>query len=402
MRQFKTGIILAAGASTRFFPFGDKNLFNFAGKPLLLYQIEKLWPYFERMFIVAKSNDDLNFIKNIVSSYKNITVVPQKGEGQAAALLSLTDTLSGQVVVINNCDIFNEKVIFEKLTQLKKNHRLILTAKEMNDYFPGGYLQLSGERLLKLIEKPKPEERPSNLVRLVVDYFADFEEFLKVIKKLSDLRQDGAYEGALNSYLTKVDSAYVKYDDYWYFLKYPWHVLSVKDFFLRNLKGHRDDDVKIHPTAIIQGEVYLANEVIVHEYAKIVGPCYIGPKTVVGNYALIRESMIGANSIIGGYSEVTRSYLGDRVYLHRNYIGDSVFENDILCGAEMLCANFRFDEEPVAVNVKDTKINSGMTKLGALVGSCVKIGVNTSIMPGVKIAPYTVVMPHSFINQDLK
>lgn len=397
--MFKNIIILAGGKSTRFFPFGDKNAFNFLGESLIEYQIKKFLPYAEKIYIVAHS-DNHDTISHISQKYPQATVSIQKGEGQASALLSCSDTVNGESLVVNNCDIFNETSLFPAIEKMRKTYKLVLTAKKMTDYFPGGYLQFENNKLIKLIEKPAPENRPSDMVRLVVDYFADIKEFIHILQKFPHPHKDGAYEMGLNEYLSQVSAHYREYSDEWFFLKYPWHVLMVKDFFLKKIKKHRGKNVIVHNKAILEGDIFLDDGVTIHEYAKVVGPCYIGKDTIVGNYSMIRQSMIGDNCLIGGYTEVTRSYLGHTVHLHRNYVGDSVFENDILCGSGMVCANFRFDKGEISTPVKSVMTKTGFNKLGAFVGSHVKIGINSSLMPGVKIPAHTHITPHSFVRKD--
>jgi len=240
------------------------------------------------------------------------------------------------------------------------------------------------------------------MVSLVVDYFANFSEFIDVLKSLKNPAKDGAFEEGLNIYLKKVKAIFINYQDYWYFLKYPWHVLSLKYFFLSQVKKHVGKNVFLDKTAKIEGDVYLEDGVKIYEHSKIVGPCYIGKNTIVGNYSLIKESMIGENCLIGGYSEVTRSYLGNKVYLHRNYLGDSVIENNVLFGAGAVCANFRFDEKEIHSSVNGDMINCQRNKLGAIIGSNVKIGVNSSLMPGIKIVANSIVMPNSIVLKDIK
>ena len=79
----------------------------------------------------------------------------------------------------------------------------------------------------------------------------------------------------------------------------------------------------------------------------------------------------------------------------------SVLENNILFGAGALAANFRFDEKNVLSTVKGERIDTNLHKLGALVGSNVKVGVNASLMPGVKIAAGERVNPGIVVKKDV-
>lgn len=413
MEKFENIIILAAGKSTRFWPLTDKNLFSFFGEEILKQQIKKFLPYTKRLFIVSNTNS-FNSIRKIVGTFsnKNIVTTTQKGNGQSAGLLSTQKVIKGEAIVLNNVDLFDEKEIFPLLFKMKDKYQTILTARKIKNYFPGGYLKLNKNNVIGVVEKPKPNKIPSKFYKMVVDYYADFTVFLSILEKIKTDRDD-VYETGLNkyinSYIEGINSAvkrtrttFIEYDSYWYSLKYPWHVLDfVKHYLSLLTKSYFGKDVFIDKTAKIEGNVYLGDGVKIYEYSKIVGPCYIGKNTIIGNYSLVKESMIGGNCLIGGYSEVTRSYLGNKVYLHRNYLGDSVVENNVLFGAGAVCANFRFNEKEIHSLVNGGMVNSQRNKLGAIIGSNVKIGVNSSLMPGIKIAANSIIMPNSLVLKDI-
>jgi len=404
MKKLANIIILAAGYGIRFWPLSDKNLFRFLGEEVLKKQIKKFLPYAKRLFVVSNS-DNFVEVKKIANSVadKNIMIVIQKGRGQAAGLLSTKKLIKGEALVLNNVDLFDEKQILPALIRTKEKYQLILTARKIKNYFPGGYLKFAKNKLAAVVEKPKPEEIPSQFYKMVVDYYADFPRFLAILEKITT-DGDDVYEKGINKYLAGSEEkkvTFLEYKDYWYSLKYPWHVLDFAKHYLSLLKkSHFGKNVFVDKTAKIFGNVYLDDGVKIYEYAKVVGPCYIGKNSIIGNYSLVRESMIGDNCLIGGYSEVTRSYLGDKVYLHRNYLGDSVVENNVLFGAGAVCANFRFDEKEIHLTVSGAKVNSRRKKLGAIIGSNVKIGVNASLMPGVRIGSGSIIMPNSLIKRD--
>ena len=119
--------------------------------------------------------------------------------------------------------------------------------------------------------------------------------------------------------------------------------------------------------------------------AVIVGPAYIGKNSVVATNALVRDSHIGENCVIGFGTEIARSHLGNNVWTHTNYIGDSVIGNNVSFGAGTVTGNLRLDEGNIQVNISGEKIDSGMNKFGLVTGDNVRVGINTSFMPGVKI-----------------
>ncbi len=400
--KFKNAVILAGGAGERFWPLQNKALFSFCGKPLLAYQIETILQYAEQVFVVAHENTEES-VKAICAGYGNVKTAVQKGAGQAAAMLALKDHIQGEVLVFNANDVFHPD-IFTSVLQEKnlQNADCLLTAKKSDVYFPGGYIKLEGNRITEVIEKPGAGNEPSQFVRLAVDYFKDVNEFIRSIEE-TNTEQDDRYEQALTAFIRRGKSVrYISYEKDWYPLKYPWHVLPLQQFFLSKIRSHRGSHVTIGKNVEIQGDVYIGNNVKIYGNATIVGPCYVGDNTVIGSYALIIQSNVEHDSLIGGYCEVTRSHIASRVMLHRNYVGDSVLDSGVLMGAGAVLANFRFDEKPISSIIKGEKISTGLTKFGSTIGNSSKIGVNATIAPGIKIGKNTIIGPASYIDKDIE
>lgn len=378
-------LILAGGDSTRFWPLKNKILYRFLGKPLIQHIYEAAVKYSEKITIVASDS----LVTSLRSLLPHAQVIAQTVslEGQAGAILTAKDKIVGDVLILNANDIFNFEILFQLINKLKQNKLdgLIL-AKKVKNYFPGGYLILKEDKLAGIVEKPSPEEVPSDIVKMFADYYSNFETLVGTLEKVQS-KNDDQYEKGLNSLIgngNKVD--FLTYDDYWYTLKYPWHILPMMTHYLNTLNK----------------EIKLGKNVRIAKTAKIEGPCFIDDNTVIGDFALIRQSHIGKNCLVGGYSEITRSYLGNNVSLHRNYVGDSVLDEHVLFGAEATTANFRFDENTVKSSIGDIRTDSQMTKLGTIVGKGSKIGVNTTLLPGIKVGSHTYIAPGCTIVEDVE
>ncbi len=380
MKKIKNILILAGGDSTRFWPLKDKTLFSFLGKPLLLYLVENLLKYGEKIVIVSHPSF-LRKVTNLFAGRAEVIFQDPNLTGMAGAIISAKERVNGEVLILNASDIFNFDILSQFIDKIRdEKAKILLLAKKVKEYFPGGYLRLKNKRVVEIIEKPAPERTPSDMVKLVVDYFFDFQELVKILYQVKTTKDD-QYEQGVNQLLKKhqQDNSYLVYNDYWHSLKYPWQVLLMMRYFLATLKNN---------------EVRLGRNVRIGQYVKITGPTYIGDNTVIGDYVMIRESHIGSNCLIGGYSEVTRSYLDDGVYLHRNYVGDSVLGKNVLMGAGAVLANFRFDGRVIK--------NTGLVKLGSIIGEDSRIGVNGTILPGVKIGKNTFIGPAELIDKDIE
>ena len=187
-------------------------------------------------------------------------------------------------------------------------------------------------------------------------------------------------------------------------LKYPWHLFNIEKYlFNRFLKKGISKSAKIDRSAKIKGEVYIGKNVKVFENAVIKGPCYIGNNCIIGNNVLIREcTNLEDDCLIGANAEVTRCIFQEEVHTHSGYFGDSIFGKNCKIGAGTVTANIRLDRGEIRSSVKKEKIKTGLTSLGTIAGENTKIGINTSLMPGILIGSNCVIFPNSVIFENIK
>ena len=388
-----TALILAAGINKRLWPITtSKALLEFAGKPIITYIIDDLKAAGITQFIIVANPDNQSKLAQLFPQAQ--IVVQDQPTGMADGVLTAQKLLTGPILVVNSSDLFNTSLFTQVAATLKATApKVLLMAVSTSQYLPAGYFVLDGDRPVKIIEKPKIKDKPSNLARAVIDYFADARILFSQLIRTRAHAEDG-YEQALNSILSSQEVELHTYTGPFHQLKYPWQILDMMEFILTtSFKPHQAESVSVHPTAVIAGPVVLAEGVKVLPHATISGPSFIGPRTIIGNNALVRDSIVAADCIVGYNTEVARSWVGAKCWFHSNYIGDSVLESDISFGAGALTANFRLDQQPV----KDT----GRIKLGAIIGSGTRVGVNTSLMPGIKLGNQVIVGPGLVLNKDL-
>lgn len=402
-------VILAGGQSTRFWPLEEKNLFEFFGTPLIIYQIKRYSLFLKRNqitpnFVVVTNETNYETIKAHLVEFQldKLQLVTQTLPNQSGAIAAaLTKTKkNAPLLIINSNDIFSEILITDLLKKINGS-QIVLTATEVKSYFPGGYLVKNNKGFIsKIVEKPPQNTVPNqyNLFRFVLDFFPN-KKMLEDV--LNNNNQNLGYEDAINQLLAHHKAGMVINDQPFTSLKYPWHVLSATNIFLNTIKESTVNTEELDPTSQIVGKVFIAPNVKIGSFTKIIGPCYIGKNSIIGDHCLIRHSHIGQNCLIGANSEVARSYLGNNVKLHRNYIGDSILADDVSFGGQAITANWRFDEQTIKSMINNEKIDSNLFKLGCIAGSKVKVGVNTSIMPGVKIAKNSVVHPNTTVFNDI-
>jgi bifunctional UDP-N-acetylglucosamine pyrophosphorylase/glucosamine-1-phosphate N-acetyltransferase len=167
----------------------------------------------------------------------------------------------------------------------------------------------------------------------------------------------------------------------------PWLALAAMDQLLADLPELRGGD--IHPTAILEGPVRIEAGASVGPYAFVQGPAWLLPGAVIGHAAMVRGGVLMApRSKIGHASEVKRALLLEGAQVpHFNYVGDSILGHDVNLGAGVKLANLRVVHGGVRVNGVDT----GLRKLGAIIGDRASIGCNAVLAPGTVIGRDTIV-----------
>ena len=402
MNKSCIAVILAGGAGERFWPITtSKPVFPYLGKTFL-----------ERAFgeIVSKGVDRVVLVaspqnQKVLTGTKwpvpHTVVLQQKPLGMADALLVAKQHLAHSSLLVLGDDLVDSVVASDILTKAKTSDAFAIVPRFKADrYFPGGYLRLSGDRVLEIVEKPDLGKEPSQFVTSVTHFIRDSDVFLEQLR-LVKTKTDDRYEKTLSALAKQHKVLTVEAQDHLISLKYPWHILDVMQQFLGKIAPSQGKNVRMKDNVTLEGAVIIGDNVTIYENTKIVGPCFIGSGTIIGNNNLIRESHIGTNCVTGFHTDITRSYVGSDCWFHANYIGDSVLEGNIGMGSGAVLANLRLDEGEISSVVDGQKVATNRKKLGAMIGRGVRIGVNANIMPGIKIGAGSFVGAGVVLDRDL-
>jgi len=408
-------LILAAGRSKRMKPVEDKNFLNFLGQPLIKWQIDMLWGSGFKDIILVGGEHNIERLRELDNDMPmKIDVVEQENldEGMKGAVLAAEELIGDEeLLVFSSNDVVSEEAFKVILDAAKKDKKAdgFLLAKKITQYFPGGYLNLDSDgRITEIVEKPEPGSEPSDLINLVVHYFRNPKVLIKHLKQV-DGGKDDLYERALDAMILEgAVLRAVAYEGYWQAVKFPWHVQEVFKYLLDLRLGSEErliaESAEIADGAKISGKVVIDENVRIMDSAIVKGPCYLGRGTIVAMNSLVRDANVGDGCVIGFSTEVARSYLGDNVWTHSNYIGDSVIGNDVSFGAGTVVGNLRLDEGIISVSVNgdsDEKISTGTNKFGLVTGDHVRVGVNTSFMPGVRVGGGSFIGAGIVVAQDI-
>ncbi len=183
---------------------------------------------------------------------------------------------------------------------------------------------------------------------------------------------------------------------------YPWEVLNTLEKLLKEkLEPSIHPSVKVHPSAVIEGNVRIGEGTEILPHAVIVGPAYIGKQCEIRYGSIIRGGSMGDRCVIGAHSEIKACALHSDVWTHGTYLGDSIVGNNVSFGTGTVTANLRLDEAPVSSIVNGEKTSTGRTKFGTAVGNDVRFGMQVGINPGVKIGTNVMISSGVLLTNDV-
>lgn len=174
-------------------------------------------------------------------------------------------------------------------------------------------------------------------------------------------------------------------------IEYPWEVLPRIEAFILQLGPMLPADEYEQ-----KGEnIWIAKSATVAETASITGPCIIDSNAQIRHCAFIRgNAIIGKGAVVGNSCEIKNSILFDEVEApHYNYVGDSILGYKSHLGAGAITSNIKNDKKNVIVKFPLGELETGLRKMGALVGDGVQVGCNTVLNPGTVIGKNTRIYP---------
>lgn len=176
---------------------------------------------------------------------------------------------------------------------------------------------------------------------------------------------------------------------------YPWELLPKISAFIIEL-GNRLPEDKYEK----RGEnVWIAKSATVFPTAHINGPCIIDEEAEVRHCAFIRgNAIVGKGAVVGNSTELKNVILFNKVQVpHYNYVGDSILGYKSHMGAGSITSNVKSDKTLVVVKSPYGNIETGLKKMGAMLGDNVEVGCNSVLNPGTVIGRCSNVYPTSMV-----
>ena len=177
--------------------------------------------------------------------------------------------------------------------------------------------------------------------------------------------------------------------------EYPWEVLpKIHDFIIELGKSLPKDIYEE------RGEnIWVAKSAKVAPTACLNGPLIIDEEAEVRHCAFVRgNAIVGKGAVVGNSTELKNVILFNKVQVpHYNYVGDSILGYKAHMGAGSITSNVKSDKTLVVIKGEGINIETGLKKVGAMLGDCVEVGCNSVLNPGTVIGGDSNVYPTSCV-----
>ena len=171
----------------------------------------------------------------------------------------------------------------------------------------------------------------------------------------------------------------------------PWKILpDLKDVIYALIEKLPHDEY-IFP----KSGVAIAKTAKVAESAHIDAPTVICDSAQIRHCAFIRGGVvIGRGAVVGNSCEIKNSILFDKAQVpHFNYVGDSILGYAAHLGAGAVTSNVKGNKTTVSITLNMGKFDTGLKKLGALIGDFAEIGCGAVLNPGTVIGNSSQIYP---------
>ena len=176
---------------------------------------------------------------------------------------------------------------------------------------------------------------------------------------------------------------------------YPWEVLP-------NISGYILEIGKKLPK---EEYTQIGDDIWIHKTAKVFESAYINGPVIICKDAEIRHcafirgnAIVGEGAVVGNSTELKNVILFNKVQVpHYNYVGDSILGYKSHMGAGSITSNVKSDKKLVVIKDGEDKIETGLKKVGAMLGDNVEVGCGSVLNPGTIIGKNSNIYPLSSV-----
>ena len=179
----------------------------------------------------------------------------------------------------------------------------------------------------------------------------------------------------------------------------PWQIIADLSKVISDITLQLNEEFMIRDGIAIHLSAQIEAGVVIKAPAIISADCFVG-----ANAYLRGGVYLSPNVSIGPGSEIKSSFIGhDSSAAHFNFIGDSLIGSHVNFEAGAVIAN-HFNErknKEITVLINGSRIPTGVTKFGALVGDGSKIGANAVLSPGTILPIESIIKRLELVDQSV-
>lgn len=168
--MIQQAFVLAGGAGTRLRPYTDhvpKPLLQVGGKPILEWQFKWLAKNGVKRVLLAvgyKAEQVIEFVEGGNWMQEIDFIREETPLGTAGGLKLAAKELDENFFMVNGDQITNLNLAEMGEFHLQKGNLATLYVHPLEDVSGYGVVEMKGDKIIRFVEKPAPEEAPSNLI----------------------------------------------------------------------------------------------------------------------------------------------------------------------------------------------------------------------------------------------
>lgn len=431
------GIILAAGAGRKFWPFNEvrnKCAFPVGNVPVVRRLADQLLQAGVDGLIVVLGAHPGSVRAALAGLEERISWAEQPAPaGTADALLRVPDLLAGEPCVVAYGDVVTTPETVAALVAAARRAEApaAAVAQELEREHPGDWItavarggaltgfqghgrggthRLGGLYALQPAALPYLRANPGVMTHVPVGGMPAPEA--EIAESLARMADDGLPVALLepDGFLVDVDK--------------PWHVLEASHRLLADLaqrtpetrvaEGARiADSAEIHgkvvlePGAVIGERVVVRGDAWIGKGASVTNGSILGGRCMVGAGARVRDyALVGGGSVLGPHSICGHGAEFDGTLLEGAYLYHycelyGVLGARVDIGAATVCGTLRFDDREATHRVQGRPERPLQGANASYLGDYSRTGVNAILMPGVKVGAYSCVGAGVVLYEDL-
>jgi len=381
-------VLIAAGRSTRFWPFNHehKATFPIFGKPLLLWTLESLAAagVVEEAIVVHGQGSVIpSIIPSIIGTMAVRFVVQEEPIGTGDSLYQAQPLVRGNFALVWP-DMVNAGPLVARMATYATEHKSdgVLVGAPTETPWNFGIIESDGGRVTRITEKPARGTEKSTIKRVGIELLG--QDFFSFYENLAAHHETDLVD-ALNEYAAARTVVLMEEEDV-PVLKYPWDVFVALDILASSgANTAMREGAIVEEGTTIEGPVYIGEGARVASGALIVGPSSIGAGAVIGQDSILRHVVIGEGTLVQG------AHLENSVVGAQCSIGNGVH----------IAPNSK-EGGTVRAVVKGESVDTGKEFLGVMMGDNGTVEPYASFEGGVLIGNDVVIGPGVEVGENIE